>query len=217
MEFYLKIGKSHNLDNGVSKIQLEFIYFHWLNQVVTRCPFQLVLLKQNHKMVMTLLIQHEKEISIVFRFYPYSNNKREHRWMVWDLCFVYLFLILCFLDLLGTIEEILPSLPEDISVWGMKDSVPQGVLSLKDKLSTASDRPVPRSHHVASSLKSPYLYIFTSGTTGMIHVFLRLKKLATYLQNNIVWGTFCHAESPNTWESLHPSKPELLRSWNSET
>ncbi|XP_038407988.1 long-chain fatty acid transport protein 6 isoform X2 [Canis lupus familiaris] len=70
-------------------------------------------------------------------------------------------------DLLGTVEEILPSLPEGITVWGMNDSVPQGVTSLKEKLSMASDKPVPRSHHVASSLKSPHLYIFTSGTTGL--------------------------------------------------
>ncbi|XP_007945650.1 long-chain fatty acid transport protein 6 [Orycteropus afer afer] len=70
-------------------------------------------------------------------------------------------------DLLEAIEEILQSLPEDITVWGMKDSVPQGVMSLKEKLSTASDQPVPHRHHVASSLKSKYLYIFTSGTTGL--------------------------------------------------
>ncbi|XP_027461539.2 long-chain fatty acid transport protein 6 isoform X2 [Zalophus californianus] len=70
-------------------------------------------------------------------------------------------------DLLGTVEEILPSLPEGITVWGMNDSVPQGVTSLKEKLGTASDKPVPRSLHVASSLKSPHLYIFTSGTTGL--------------------------------------------------
>ncbi|CAD7687940.1 unnamed protein product [Nyctereutes procyonoides] len=70
-------------------------------------------------------------------------------------------------DLLGTVEEILPSLPEGITVWGMNDSVPQGVTSLTEKLSMASDKPVPRSHHVASSLKSPHLYIFTSGTTGL--------------------------------------------------
>ncbi|OBS71856.1 hypothetical protein A6R68_13568 [Neotoma lepida] len=30
-------------------------------------------------------------------------------------------------DLLGSIEEILPSLPKHITVWGMKDSVPQGL------------------------------------------------------------------------------------------
>ncbi|XP_066130360.1 long-chain fatty acid transport protein 6 isoform X2 [Saccopteryx bilineata] len=70
-------------------------------------------------------------------------------------------------DLLEAIEEILPSLPEDITVWGMKDSVPRGVISLKEKLRTASDKPVPRSHHVASNLKAPFLYIFTSGTTGL--------------------------------------------------
>ncbi|XP_052597425.1 long-chain fatty acid transport protein 6 [Peromyscus californicus insignis] len=70
-------------------------------------------------------------------------------------------------DLLGSIEEILPSLPRHITVWGMKDSVPQGVVSLQGKLSLASDEPVPTSHHVTSSLKSTCLYIFTSGTTGL--------------------------------------------------
>nr|XP_048275423.1 long-chain fatty acid transport protein 6 [Myodes glareolus] len=70
-------------------------------------------------------------------------------------------------DLLGSIEEILPSLPKHIRVWGMKDSVPRGVVSLTAKMSLASDEPVPTSHHVASSLKSTCLYIFTSGTTGL--------------------------------------------------
>ncbi|XP_057592002.1 long-chain fatty acid transport protein 6 isoform X2 [Hippopotamus amphibius kiboko] len=70
-------------------------------------------------------------------------------------------------DLLETIEEILPSLPEDTSIWAMKDSVPQGIISLKGKLSTAPDSQVSRSHHVTSNLKAPYLYIFTSGTTGL--------------------------------------------------
>ncbi|XP_036166240.1 long-chain fatty acid transport protein 6 isoform X1 [Myotis myotis] len=70
-------------------------------------------------------------------------------------------------DLLEAVEEILPSLPEGISVWAVKDSVPRGVISLKEKLSTASDKPVPRSHHAAWNLKTPSLYIFTSGTTGL--------------------------------------------------
>uniref|UniRef100_A0A671DW24 long-chain-fatty-acid--CoA ligase n=1 Tax=Rhinolophus ferrumequinum TaxID=59479 RepID=A0A671DW24_RHIFE len=86
-------------------------------------------------------------------------------------------------DLLETIEEILPSLPEDISVWGMKDSVPRGVISLKEKLSTASDKPVPRSHHVATNFKSSYLYIFTSGTTG-------LPKAAVITQLQALKGSF---------------------------
>ncbi|XP_075399212.1 long-chain fatty acid transport protein 6 [Tenrec ecaudatus] len=70
-------------------------------------------------------------------------------------------------DLLGTVEEILPSVPEDITVWGMKESVPQGVISLKEKLRTASEEPVPPRHHATSMLKAKYLYIFTSGTTGL--------------------------------------------------
>ncbi|XP_012500497.1 PREDICTED: long-chain fatty acid transport protein 6 [Propithecus coquereli] len=70
-------------------------------------------------------------------------------------------------DLLGTVEEILPDLPKDIRVWGMKDSVPQGIISLKEKLSTSSDEPIPHSYHVVSSLKSTCHYIFTSGTTGL--------------------------------------------------
>lgn len=86
-------------------------------------------------------------------------------------------------DLLETIEEILPSLPEDISVWGMKDSVPRGVISLKEKLSTASDKPVPRSHDVATNFKSSYLYIFTSGTTG-------LPKAAVITQLQALKGSF---------------------------
>lgn len=72
-----------------------------------------------------------------------------------------------FSDLLGSIEEILPSLPKHVIVWGMKDSVPDGIVSLKEKLSLASDEPVPPSHHVSSSVNSTCLYIFTSGTTGM--------------------------------------------------
>jgi hypothetical protein len=82
--------------------------------------------------------------------------------------------------LLGRIEEILPCLPKDVSVWGMNDSVPQGVVSLKQKLSTSSDEPLPCSHHVVSNLKSTSLYIFTSGTTGRSQFFLRLKRNAAY-------------------------------------
>lgn len=70
-------------------------------------------------------------------------------------------------DLLGTLEEILASLPADVSVWGLEDSVPPGVISLKQKLSVSSEEPVPRSRHAVASLKSTCLYIFTSGTTGL--------------------------------------------------
>lgn len=144
---------------------------------MARFTFQLIPLKQNNKMTLMLLIQHENEISIVFTFYFYSNMPPKNpRRMVWDFCFVYLFLILWFLDLLEAVEEILPSLPEDLSVWAVRDSVPRGVMSLTEKLRTASDKPMPRSHHVASNLKTPSLYIFTSGTTGVTHFFLNTQK-----------------------------------------
>lgn len=68
----------------------------------------------------------------------------------------------------------------------MKDSVLRGVISLKGKLSTASDKPGPCSHHVTSSLNS-YLYIFTSGTTGMIHFFFKFKKKAIVVGNILPW------------------------------
>ncbi|XP_004949325.1 long-chain fatty acid transport protein 6 isoform X2 [Gallus gallus] len=71
-------------------------------------------------------------------------------------------------DLLGTLEEILPNLQKDISVWVMtKDSTFPSVHSLLDKMEAASEDPVPVSRRSASNLKSSVLYIFTSGTTGL--------------------------------------------------
>ncbi|XP_037365315.1 long-chain fatty acid transport protein 6 [Talpa occidentalis] len=96
-------------------------------------------------------------------------------------------------DLLGTVEEILPNLPEDISVWGMKDSVPKGVISLTEKLTTASDKPVPRSYHVTSNLKSPCLYIFTSGTTGLPKAAV-ITQLQTLKGSAGLWAFGCVAE-----------------------
>ncbi|XP_042678853.1 long-chain fatty acid transport protein 6 isoform X2 [Centrocercus urophasianus] len=71
-------------------------------------------------------------------------------------------------DLLGTLEEILPNLPKDISVWVMsKDSTFPSVHSLLGKMEAASEDPVPVSRRSASNLRSSVLYIFTSGTTGL--------------------------------------------------
>ncbi|XP_003216470.2 long-chain fatty acid transport protein 6 [Anolis carolinensis] len=71
-------------------------------------------------------------------------------------------------DMLGTLEEILPSLQEDIRIWVMtKDSSLPRVDSILDKLEVSSDNPVPDSLRTANSLKDPHLYIFTSGTTGL--------------------------------------------------
>uniref|UniRef100_A0A670KIV4 Long-chain-fatty-acid--CoA ligase n=1 Tax=Podarcis muralis TaxID=64176 RepID=A0A670KIV4_PODMU len=71
-------------------------------------------------------------------------------------------------DMLGTLEEILPSLQEDIRIWVMaKESTLPHVDTVLDKLEVASDDPVPANLCVAKNLKDPHLYIFTSGTTGL--------------------------------------------------
>lgn len=75
----------------------------------------------------------------------------------------------CIVDLLDTLEDVLPNLQEDnISVWAMKQEVSHpGVHSLSDKLEQASCEPMPAELRSATSLKTATLYIFTSGTTGM--------------------------------------------------
>ncbi|KAF1568135.1 UNVERIFIED_CONTAM: Long-chain fatty acid transport protein 6, partial [Eudyptes pachyrhynchus] len=71
-------------------------------------------------------------------------------------------------DLLGTLEEILPNLQKDVSVWIMtKDSTFPSVHTLLDKIEAASEDPVPVNRRSANNLKSSVLYIFTSGTTGL--------------------------------------------------
>ncbi|NXD29160.1 S27A6 protein, partial [Spelaeornis formosus] len=70
--------------------------------------------------------------------------------------------------LLGTLEEILPKLQKDVSVWIMaKDSTFPSVHTLLDKIEAASEDPVPVNQCSANNLKSAVLYIFTSGTTGL--------------------------------------------------
>ncbi|XP_051971621.1 long-chain fatty acid transport protein 6 [Xyrauchen texanus] len=72
-------------------------------------------------------------------------------------------------DLLDTLEDILPSLQEDrISVWCMKrESAYLGVHTLLDKIEEASQEPIAAERRSVSCLKTPTLYIFTSGTTGL--------------------------------------------------
>ncbi|NXX98572.1 S27A6 protein, partial [Centropus bengalensis] len=71
-------------------------------------------------------------------------------------------------DLLGTLEEILPNLGKDVTVWVMTKSSPSSsVYSLLDKIESAPENPIPDSRRSANNLKSSALYIFTSGTTGL--------------------------------------------------
>ncbi|XP_067254546.1 long-chain fatty acid transport protein 6 isoform X2 [Chanodichthys erythropterus] len=72
-------------------------------------------------------------------------------------------------DLLDTLEDILPSLLEDsITVWCMnRVSSRPDVHSLLDKIEKASHEPIPAERRSVACLKTPTLYIFTSGTTGL--------------------------------------------------
>ncbi|KAL0149741.1 hypothetical protein M9458_054931, partial [Cirrhinus mrigala] len=69
--------------------------------------------------------------------------------------------------LLDTLEDIIPSLQEDrIAVWCMtRESSRPGVHSLLDKIENASQEPIPAERRSVRCLKTPTLYIFTSGTT----------------------------------------------------
>uniref|UniRef100_A0AAX7U1W6 long-chain-fatty-acid--CoA ligase n=1 Tax=Astatotilapia calliptera TaxID=8154 RepID=A0AAX7U1W6_ASTCA len=71
-------------------------------------------------------------------------------------------------DLVEDLDGILNSLLSDnIQVWAMRSWTKHTeVHSLLDKLESASEKPVPAALHAATSLKTPTLYIFTSGTTG---------------------------------------------------
>uniref|UniRef100_UPI00398F46C3 long-chain fatty acid transport protein 6 isoform X2 n=1 Tax=Pristiophorus japonicus TaxID=55135 RepID=UPI00398F46C3 len=72
-------------------------------------------------------------------------------------------------DLVDVVEDILTSIKENnISVWVMgKSCTLHGVNTLADKVEEAPDRPVPASWQSTIHLKSTFLYIFTSGTTGL--------------------------------------------------
>lgn len=72
-------------------------------------------------------------------------------------------------ELQGALEEVLPTLREQgISVYLMADSCSiQGIDTLSDKISRASDLPLPRDLRANVGIKSTALYIYTSGTTGL--------------------------------------------------
>ncbi|XP_070706668.1 long-chain fatty acid transport protein 6 [Pempheris klunzingeri] len=91
-------------------------------------------------------------------------------------------------DLVECLDGILPSLLEDsIQVWAMKSqSEHTQVHTLLDKLDAASDQPVPAALRATTSLKSPTLYIFTSGTTG-----LPKAAVITHLQSLKAAAGFC--------------------------
>uniref|UniRef100_A0A1A8P804 long-chain-fatty-acid--CoA ligase n=1 Tax=Nothobranchius rachovii TaxID=451742 RepID=A0A1A8P804_9TELE len=69
-------------------------------------------------------------------------------------------------DLVDSLDDIL--LEDNIQVWTMRrHSEHSKVHTLLDRLDTAPDQPVPAELRATKSLRTPTLYIFTSGTTGL--------------------------------------------------
>lgn len=69
---------------------------------------------------------------------------------------------------MDSLDGILTTLLDDkIQVWTMRSLWRNAqVHTLLDKLDAASDQPLPAELRACTSLKTPTLYIFTSGTTG---------------------------------------------------
>ncbi|XP_070762784.1 long-chain fatty acid transport protein 2 isoform X2 [Enoplosus armatus] len=79
-------------------------------------------------------------------------------------------------ELQDAVEEVLPTLREQgISVYLLSEACSvQGINTLSDKISQASDQPLSRDLRANVNIRSTALYIYTSGTTG-ITIFLRRK------------------------------------------
>ncbi|KAJ8287283.1 hypothetical protein GJAV_G00049770 [Gymnothorax javanicus] len=72
-------------------------------------------------------------------------------------------------DLVSSLEEILSALQENgVDVWVVDSSSHlKGVHTLLDKMETVSDEPPPAEGSPKTDVTSTFLYIFTSGTTGL--------------------------------------------------
>lgn len=71
-------------------------------------------------------------------------------------------------ELQDALEEVLPTLREQgISVYLLSEACSvQGIKTLSDKISQASDQPLSRDLRANVNIRSTALYIYTSGTTG---------------------------------------------------
>ncbi|XP_036384837.1 long-chain fatty acid transport protein 6 [Megalops cyprinoides] len=72
-------------------------------------------------------------------------------------------------DLLNSLDEVRISLQDSgIDLWVVDEGSPhEGVTSLLDKLETASEEPPPAEEPPQTDIMSNFLFIFTSGTTGL--------------------------------------------------
>lgn len=73
-----------------------------------------------------------------------------------------------FAELQDAVEEVLPTLREQgITVFLLSETCSvQGINTLLDKISLASDEPLSKDLRANVNIRSTALYIYTSGTTG---------------------------------------------------
>lgn len=74
-----------------------------------------------------------------------------------------------FAELQDAVAEVMPTLKEQgISVYVLSEACGiQGVKTLSEEISKASDEPLSRELRAGVHIRSTALYIYTSGTTGM--------------------------------------------------
>ncbi|XP_045894266.1 hsFATP2a_ACSVL_like domain-containing protein [Micropterus dolomieu] len=100
-------------------------------------------------------------------------------------------------ELQDAVEEVLPTLREQgISVYLLSEACSvQGIKTLSDKISQASDQPLSRDLRANVNIRSTALYIYTSGTTG-------LPKAAVVTHERVWAASFIQAISGVTAEDI---------------
>ncbi|XP_078113344.1 long-chain fatty acid transport protein 2-like [Sander vitreus] len=100
-------------------------------------------------------------------------------------------------ELQDAVEEVLPTLREQgISVYLLSEACSiQGINTLSDKISQASDQPLSRDLRANVNIRSTALYIYTSGTTG-------LPKAAVVTQERVWAASFIQAACGITSEDI---------------
>uniref|UniRef100_A0A8C4EHB0 long-chain-fatty-acid--CoA ligase n=1 Tax=Dicentrarchus labrax TaxID=13489 RepID=A0A8C4EHB0_DICLA len=100
-------------------------------------------------------------------------------------------------ELQDAVEEVLPTLREQgISVYLLSEACSiQGIKTLSDKISQASDQPLSRDLRANVNIRSTALYIYTSGTTG-------LPKAAVVTHERVWAASFLQAASGVTSEDI---------------